>query len=142
MRGQKGLTLVETLIALAILGVIAVSIFLALDVSQKTTANVDQRTTAESLTRTALEYIKNSPYDSSLDPGHPRYDVDPSIDLNGDPYNGRYSITVTAERLYPSGTPTPNDQGLQKVTVGVYFEDAMTARRLVMPPTDAYKVQR
>ena len=136
MRGQKGLTLLETLIALTILSVIALSIFLALDVSHKTTATVDKNTIAESLTRTELEYIKNSPYDTSLDPGHPQYAVDPSIDLDGDPYNGRYSITVTAERLDPENDGFDDDDGIQKVTVEVDYdgEEVMT--------TEDYKVDR
>lgn len=136
MKGQKGATLVEALIAFAILGVISSGIFLAINVSLTTTALVDRDTTAESLTRTALEYIKNSPYDASLDPGHPQYAVDPSIDLDGDPYNGRYSIAVIAERLYPSGTPTPVDQGIQKVTVSIDYDGDQVMS------TDDYKVDR
>lgn len=128
---QKGMTLVEVLIALVILGVIASGLATALSVSHKTTFGINQRTTAESLTRTELEYIKYIAYDDSLDPGHPQYDVDPNINIPAG-----YSIEVAAERLDPKGDGIDNDDGIQQVTVEVYFEGEL------LLTTESYKVNR
>ena len=131
MKGQKGLTLLEVVIAVALFGIIAAGLFMALNVSLKATATTDRLTIAESLTRSELEYIKACPYDSSLDPGHPQYDVDPSLTIPSG-----YTIEVTAERLDPKGDGFDNDDGIQEVTVEVYFEGELVVS------TDAYKVNR
>lgn len=124
LRGQKGFTLVETLIALTILAVIAVSIFFALNVSIKTTASVDHSTTAESLTRTALEIVKQCDYE----------DIDPVTSYQGvvndnmQPFPGGYDVQVVEA--------VPIEDDLQKVKVKVDYdgEEVMT--------TDSYKMQR
>jgi prepilin-type N-terminal cleavage/methylation domain-containing protein len=128
---QKGLTLVEVLIALTVFAAIAVSLFIALNVSHRTTHSVNQETTAESLTRAALEYIKSCDYDESLDPGHPEYEVDPTLDIPT-----KYSIEVTAERLDPEGDGFDDDDGIQKVTVQVKYDGDLVLT------TENYKVDR
>jgi len=137
LKGQKGLTLLETLIALTILSVIALSIFLALDVSHKTTATVDKNTTAESLTRTALEIIKQCEYDATNNPPLYQDPVDHSMicDENMTIPDG-YDIVVTAERLDPENDGFDDDDGIQKVTVDVDYdgEEVMT--------TEDYKADR
>jgi prepilin-type N-terminal cleavage/methylation domain-containing protein len=118
LKGQKGVTLVEALIAVAILGVIAVGIFLALNVSLKTTALVDQSTTAESLTRTALEIIKQSDYETDA------ADYQDEVDANM-AWGDRYDVQVAA--------PLPLADDVQQVTVDVYYDGVLVTT------TDAYK---
>lgn len=127
---QKGLTLVEVLIALTIFAAIAVSVFIALNVSHKTTASVNENTIAESLTRAELEYIKSCDYDAENNP--PVYDVDPDLALP----TTKYSIEVTAERLDPKGDGFDNDDGIQKVTVQVKYDGELVLT------TASYKVNR
>jgi len=135
LKGQKGLTLLETLIALTILSVIALSIFLALDVSHKTTATVDKNTTAESLTRTVHEFVKSLDYDNT---GSPDYqdEVDGNIALEPG-----YVVEVTAVPIDPDTyealtIPPDEDLGMQQIMVSVYYEGD-----LVMT-TEDYKVYR
>ncbi|TET38257.1 MAG: prepilin-type N-terminal cleavage/methylation domain-containing protein, partial [Dehalococcoidia bacterium] len=113
MRDQKGLTLIEVVIAVALFGIIAGGLFMALNVSHKATDTTDRLTTAESLTRSELEYIKACDYDDS---GYPSY---------GDP-NGRippgypgYSITEIVVPINPDTYQAllpGEDQGIQKIT--------------------------
>lgn len=126
---QKGTSLVEVLLALAIFGAIVVSLFIALNVSHKTTFSVNQQTTAESLTRAELEYVKSCDYDDVNNP--PVYGVDPNLDVPTG-----YSIEVTAERLDPEGDGTGNDDGIQKITVKVYYDGELVVT------TESYKVRR
>ena len=126
---QKGLTLVEVLIALTVFAAISASLFIALNVSHKTTHSVNEQTTAESLTRAELEYIKSCDYDAENNP--PVYEVDPTLDIPT-----KYSIEVTAERLDPEGDGTDNDDGIQKVTVKVYYDGELVLT------TASYKMMR
>ena len=60
---QKGIVIVETLVALAILGVISVGFLSAIATSYTAVRLSDQRTTAESVARTVIERVRMSPYD-------------------------------------------------------------------------------
>lgn len=126
---QKGTSLVEVLLALAIFGAIVVSLFIALNVSHRTTFSVNRQTTAESLTRAELEYVKSCDYDDVNNP--PVYGVDPNLAIPTG-----YSIDVTAERLDPEGDGTGNDDGIQKITVKVYYDGELVVT------TESYKVRR
>ena len=126
---QKGLTLVEVVIALAVFAAIAVSLFIALNVSHRTTHSVNQETTAESLTRAVLEYVKSCDYDDINNP--PVYGVDPTLDIPT-----KYSIEVAAERLDPEGDGFDDDDGIQKVTVQVKYDGDLILT------TENYKVDR
>ena len=61
-RNQKGFTLIEVLIAIAILGVIAVPFLTALSTSSRALIIADERTTAESLVRSEIEYVRSQNY--------------------------------------------------------------------------------
>jgi len=79
MKSQKGFTLIETLIALGLLGMIGVG-FLSGLATTFTAAMVSQeRTVAESLAKSQLEYIKAHDYvlTADYDPADPekRYEL-------------------------------------------------------------------
>jgi prepilin-type N-terminal cleavage/methylation domain-containing protein len=127
---QKGLTLIEVIIALAVFAAIAVSVFVALVVSTRTTASVNENTNAESLTRSALEIVKQCGYDATNNP--PRYQE--CLETMNIP-NG-YDVVVTAVRLDPEVDGTENDDGIQKVTVEVKHDGELKVT------TESYKVNR
>ena len=126
--GPKGQTLVEVLIAIVILGMVAVPFLTALSVSSRAIMVADDKTVAESLARSELEYVKESPYNwtgfSYEIPATP--DNPPPWDLSrialDDCYAG-YSVNVTGVPIDPD-TAAPlapgEDLHIQGITVVVY----------------------
>jgi len=87
LQGQKGIGLLETLIAVAILGAIGVSLLTALDTNARATRTLDEHVVATNLATAYIEAIKASSYDST----EPYYDdvvadiiVPPQYDVNVD----------------------------------------------------------
>jgi len=64
--GQSGQSLIEVLVALAILGVVMVAFLTALTTGYLTVVVADKDTRAESLTRTQFEIIRNTPYSDNV----------------------------------------------------------------------------
>ena len=128
-RNERGMTLIETLVAVALLGAVGVVFLTGLTVSSKAVMVSQERVAAESLAKSQMEYVKSSTYDDVNNP--PIYDVDPSL-----PIPSGYSISVSAERLDPGEVEGGDDYGLQKIAVTV-DRDGDTAFTLV-----GYKVDR
>ncbi|MCD6391457.1 MAG: type II secretion system protein [Dehalococcoidia bacterium] len=106
---SRGFALVEIVIAIALLGVIAVAILGSLSYASTVLIISDERATAESLACSQMEYVK----DNSMNP----YDIhDPQSyeqdNVESTEYPG-YFISVSAE---PVRNP---DDGIQKITVTV-----------------------
>jgi len=111
---ERGLTLIETLMALAILGIIAVAFLSGLATTSKATFIVDERATAENLARSQMEYAKSQSYINYANPDHGNYG------LIATPTG--YSVHITVVPIDPdSGQPLPSgqDKGIQKITVTV-----------------------
>ena len=66
LRNQKGFTLIEMIIALAVLGLIAIAYLGALATASTSIIISDERTTAESLARSQMEYVKNRDYSDNV----------------------------------------------------------------------------
>jgi prepilin-type N-terminal cleavage/methylation domain-containing protein len=143
--GQKGTTLIEVLIAIAILGMIAVPFLTALSTSSRGIIIADERTTAESLVRSEMEYVKNSPYNSTgfsyeipATPDNPP-PWDESRTALDDRYAG-YSVNVTGVPIDPDTGEalSSGDKNIQNITVRVYHwgedEPVLT--------TSTYKIAR
>ena len=105
-RRELGITFLETVIALAILGVVSVSFLNGLTSASKSVFIVDEKTTAGSLAQSQMEWIKNASYSYNAT----SYSAAPIPD--GKDYL-QYSSVVSAESVH-----TPDD-GIQKITVSV-----------------------
>ena len=123
MKGEKGSSLIETLVALALLGVIVVAFLSGLATTSKATIVADEQSTAESLARSQMEWAKTATYVS----GVTTYSAAPIP--SGSDYTG-YSANISAVSL---NTP---DDGIQKITVTVkHFAKEVTK-------LEGYKVNR
>ncbi len=111
-KNEKGFTLIEVLIALAILGLIGVAFLSALATASKAIIIADERTTAESLARSQMEYVKDQLYIDYNIEGHLLYDEITPLPTN-------YTIDFTVESLLDPNPPNSPLVGIQKITVTV-----------------------
>ena len=115
MKGNRGFAFLETIVALALLGVVATVFLGSIGTAAKTTMVADEQATAESLARSEIEYIKGCPYQYSAT----EYPIDPMLDIP----SGWSVPNPTVEALHGA------DDGIQKVTITVQRdgEDKLSA---------------
>ena len=113
--GSRGFSMLEVVIAIALLGIIAVSVLSALQTAALALISADRRATAESLARTQMEYVRYSEYDVELAEGHPDYSLDPQIQTTLPP---DFTVDTTAIRLNKDVDPD-DDDGIQAIAVTV-----------------------
>ncbi len=113
-QGQMGFTLLEALVAVAILAFIGVVFMSAMNTSFRSAGIQDEQVTAESLARTQLEEIKAATYTNS-------YNV--TVEMPS-----QYSLTIESPYVsWNDADDVPpdvwiesgNNTGLQKITVRV-----------------------
>ena len=92
------MTLIELIIAIALMGIIAVAFFGGLSNATLAFHFADVQTTAESLARSAMEYEKTQ--------------VRTDLPWGGEEEVDNYTVKVSVEAVA---------EGLQKITVGVFF---------------------
>ena len=107
VQDQRGVGLVESLVAVAILGVAVVAFVMALSSGAVAVREGNQQVVAQSLARTQLEYIKNYPYDSEAT-------TYPTVDSPEG-----YTISVEVDDI----TGPATDDDIQEITVTVSFGD-------------------
>jgi prepilin-type N-terminal cleavage/methylation domain-containing protein len=108
MKGEKGFVFIETIVALALLGIVAVFFLSSVGTATKATVVADEQVNAESLARRQIEYLKACDYQYSAS----EYPLDPMLDIPG-----RWSITnPTVEALHDT------DDGIQKITFTVQHD--------------------
>jgi len=87
-KSEKGISLIEVLVALALLGIIAVGFLMAVNTTAKAVFITDERATAESIARSQLESIRQQEYEEAVS-SEAEY---VKIDLDGKPEYKNYSI--------------------------------------------------
>lgn len=133
MKNEKGLTLIEVIVTLGLLGIIAVAFLGALATASHALIIADKHATAESLARTEMEYVKKQEYSvapwsydspSGTPPANPPdWWDDENPHTLPDGYDN-YSVNVNVTRLDPAGDDYGSDDGLQLITITVkHLED-------------------
>jgi len=100
-QGQKGLGLVETLVAVAILGTSVVAFVAALSAGSIAVGEQDEEVVAQGLVQTQLEYTKSYPYE-------PEATIYPTVDTPEG-----YVISVDVASI------PDTDADIQKITVTI-----------------------
>jgi len=118
LQEEKGLTMVESLVTIAIVGVAVVAFAIALSTGSLAVNEGDQEVMVQSLARTQLEYIKGYPYD----PGASTY---PTVNTTDN-----YSISVAVTSI------PDTDANIQKITANISREGQ------VILTVEDYKVNR
>lgn len=130
---EKGFSLVEVLVAIAIIGLVAVAFLIALTTAANANRIADTRTTAESLARSQLEEIKQQNYIDYSVTGHAEYlTLAEAGYILPDNFDASFTITI----LDPDGDGISDDDGLQHILVTVE-RDSKTIITL-----EGYKVDR
>jgi prepilin-type N-terminal cleavage/methylation domain-containing protein len=65
---SRGFTLIEVVVAVALLGIIGVTVLSGLSTAAATLILADRRATADSLARSQMEYVKNQEYADATSP--------------------------------------------------------------------------
>jgi len=128
---ERGVTLVETLVALALMGIIAAAFLGGLATVSKATFIVDEQAMAENLARSQMESVKSQSYISYANPDHGNYGLITAPD--------GYSVEITVVPVDPNtGQPLPSgqDNGMQKITAIVKHQGKQVIT------FESYKVNR
>jgi len=135
---SPGFTLIEVVIAIALIGLIGAAVLSALSTASLALIIADQRATAESLARTQMEYVKSQNYTAAADTGVANYtkiettdflgysicSVDCSINGANEPVNcGPNDPVIAVPWDTGNNTALDVDNGLQKVKLVIKHDD-------------------
>jgi type II secretory pathway pseudopilin PulG len=138
LRGGNGIGLLETLVALGVLGFIGVAFMTALGVSFKSTEISEEQVIAEDLARTQLEYIRDqgycipggvTPYIIPQDGACGTYDVPPPGLTPPSLYTITLEITEYCDGLGPEEPGGCYDVvQFQKLTARVFHDGGLVTK--------------
>lgn len=98
MRGEKGMTLLETILALAIMGIISASFLSGVAATSTARVTADERASGKILAETIMEDIKKQPYDPSYNATIPGEFAGYTAEVAVEENNNIQSINITIQR--------------------------------------------
>ena len=129
MKNEKGFSIIEVTIAIALLGVIAVAFLSGLAAASKAIFIADERATAESLVRSQMEDVKNQDYITAAVGGEVTYAeiTTPagytiwSVNRAGDTVEDIIGVPWDTDPLV--NQPVVSDAGLQRIKLIIKHHD-------------------
>ena len=132
-KNEKGVTLIEVLIALALTGIITAGFLAAISTAAKASFISEQQAIAENLARSQLENAKDQTYQEALPGGEVEYiEMVESYEnfeiwsenragevVGGETYNYIVAVPWNTDLNIAS----PNDTGLQKIKIVIKHQD-------------------
>ena len=112
---EAGFSLIEVLVALAILSILATGFLMTLANSSKHTLTAEVLATAESIARTQMESIKSEAYQTNAPTTPSLYSKITSLP------SASWDVTWTVARLDPKNLHDGSEQGMQEITLTVKF---------------------
>lgn len=109
MKAQRGLTLVETAVAVALLAIIVISILSAFSATTLAADRHAKLTTLDRLTRSDVEYIKSQTYSTTGS----------YLNLASSGYGFSYQVLNYAGGSTPNFSASYPDSGLQEIVLTV-----------------------
>jgi len=98
MKSEKGVMLIEAMMAMALLGIIGVALLSGTATTSTARITADERSASKILAESVIEEIKTLDYASS-------YDIDPPPEFNG------YTVDITVQNIMTNN--------LQRVTAAI-----------------------
>ena len=121
LQEQKGMMLIEVLLAVAILGIVAVAFLSTMVTGYGAVALADRKTTAESLTRTEIERVRNAKYETPMIADYWRTSTSPAPPS---PPPSGWVVWVHADYIDPDDyevIAAADAQGMRMITVTVSY---------------------
>lgn len=122
---SRGFTLIEVLIALVLMGTIAIAVLGALSTASLALVAADKRATAESLARSQMEFVKNQGYSPAPTAGVGNYTKIPGVppgysicscNRTDQPVNcGAGDLVIGVPWDSGNNTDVYKDEGLQRI---------------------------
>lgn len=110
MRRRNGFSLIETTVAIALLGVIVVTVMAAFSAVSLAASRHQQETTLDRLTRSDIEYIKSQTYGAG---------ASPYLNLSLPGYSFSYQVLYYAAATPASFSSVNPDLGLEELVLTV-----------------------
>lgn len=105
---EKGISTLEVLLAIVILGVVAVTFLGSIGTATQATVITKEQSVAESLVRSEAEYVKGYGYQYDVS----EYPVDPTLTLPSG-----WTVLTSVVPVHAS------DDGIQQITVSAHYDD-------------------
>lgn len=102
-RDEDGFTIVELVVALALIGVVAVGFMLSVNLGFRTIAVARQRTTASELATKRLENLRNVPFDRIAINRTFLVPTDPPLQYSSDPESPNHAMSVDSTKYDVTG---------------------------------------
>ena len=125
LKEEKGFTLISVVVAIALLGLVAVLFATGISTATKAVYLDDERATAEGLAKSQIESIKNQAYIDYSESDHDTYSAIStpsgySIELDVVPFDP----DTRTPYIDQGGGVYDNDKGIQEITVTIEHNDS------------------